>query len=664
MPLPLNRALPLVLVSLFALAVVALQGPVSAGKTSAFQEDPLFVTSSTVYDITDEGLVRVAIDVSVENHDPTTEDHDRPGEPFFFYDSVTLPALRGAGSVTAISDGETLNVNLDESGRGVAIGVTVQFHERLFYQQTYDFTLNYELEEVREPSFLVTPFYVFLPAIAGGHEATVTVTMPASQGWETSLEAADCPGNGGVFTCAGDGTTHLAALAEVTRPDAVATTFFEAPLSETVLAVNLTYLVTEDDAARHLQELIIRGLPVLEELHGFPYDGPPVLNVAHGGRQLILGYEGLTECHPGEACNIVVSPVAYDITVLHELAHLWHHIYANRWLAEGFAEFMAQEAESLLPPDVVRGERPLRQPVAVDLPLDLWGEVTSVIGAADERMAIEAAGYEYSLRFIQVLRSELGLDTLQRVNRAIWESGRPADSRMFMDLIEEISGRNVDELFRTWVFPDSFWPVLEVRREARDRMDQLRMAARDYGMPEEQLSAVADLISDWRFDEALGLLDLAEANLETYVALESRLASLERRAQDTGLIFPSEMVAEAISAWDFDAAQRLMNDGELALELYARAHERVNEPRSLWQQFGLLGRSPDRDLAAAASAFAAGDFLAAMEHSDRAIDAISGASGAALFRLLVVVVIMAVISGVAALAMWLSHVSRRRLAEE
>ena len=62
------------------------------------------------------------------------------------------------------------------------------------------------------------------------------------------------------------------------------------------------------------------------------------------------------------------------------------------------------------------------------------------------------------------------MQALQAVNRNIATSGKPADSRRFMDLMEEATGKNMDNLFLVWVFPDSYGQVLADRREARDRL--------------------------------------------------------------------------------------------------------------------------------------------------------------------------------------------------
>ena len=118
----------------------------------------------------------------------------------------------------------------------------VAFDERIFFGETYDLHLVYELADVRVPSLLVSPTYVYLPVIAGGDEATVTVSHPSGDGWSVSLEAAECAQDGVTFLCSGEDSGFLAAILEVSRPDAVASLPFEIALREKTVSVDLQVL--------------------------------------------------------------------------------------------------------------------------------------------------------------------------------------------------------------------------------------------------------------------------------------------------------------------------------------------------------------------------------------------------------------------------------------
>src|SRR3990170_5610117 len=332
--------LPAIALGLALLALSISPGPRAATAAG------LVVTSDVAYDIRpDEGPVRVSWQVLVDNQDPQTV--QQQSGTIFFYDSLSLPVLRGADNLTARAGGASLPVSL-ATGDGPIAGADVSFDRRLFFGDTYSFTLDYDIPSARDDSLLVTRYYVFLPAFSFGQESTVSVTTPSDSAWEVNLEPGDC-GDGPVFACQASPAEEvtLAALVEVSRPDAAVTVPVASPLDG--VEINLTYFKEEEEWARHLRDLVIASLPVMEQLYGFPYAGPPAISIAERGRQIILGYEGLTSCDES-ACDIAVSPVTDVATALHELAHLWSDIYDKRWLAEGFANLVALKTAAILGP--------------------------------------------------------------------------------------------------------------------------------------------------------------------------------------------------------------------------------------------------------------------------------------------------------------------------
>jgi len=647
----LRRLLPaLALATVLAFLTLPLSPPTSHASQL------LIVTSDVSYDIRpDTGPVHVSWQVRVDNQDPETV--EREFGTIYFYDSLTLPVLSGSANLSARSGPATLPVSLDTSSDGPLVTATVSFDRMLFFGDTYSFSLDYDLPSAREDSLLVTPYYVFLPAVSLGDQSTVSISTPSDQAWEASLEPVDCTGPGPTFTCPASSPDqlHLAAFAEVSRPDAAVTIPIAAPLSG--VDVTLTYFQGEDAWAQHLQELVTAALPLLEELYGFPYQGPSVINIAERGGQIALGYEGRTSCDVA-SCDIAISPIADDITALHEMAHLWSDIYDNRWLAEGFAELIAYKAAQRLGPGLVQGSTDPSPPTTLDLRLDEWDDVTYVIDATPEQEANEEAGYDRSFRFLRLLEDTVGLDVLQRTNADLTQDAAPADSRRFLDVLEDASGQNLDRPFLQWVFPDSFAPVLEQRRQARDRLSALTAAVQAEGLDPSPPEAIQADVTAWRFDEALTALDDAEADLQLYLAQKGRLASLREAVQTAGLPFP-RTIDEAITAWQFSSLEQTLNDAEAALAAYSRAREKVDQPRNPWQRFGLWGRDPEAPLSRAATAFATGDFLDTIAYSDDAYEMIDGAGTAALTRLLIPLAVLAALAAVLAAALWLWRRRRR-----
>ena len=649
--------LPL-LAALAALAVLLAVHP--APGVEAQTAELVTLTSNVQYDVksVNDG-VHVAWDATVTNNDPASTFHNGSG---FYYFAYPLPVLAGASNILAHdTGGNSLDITLADSGSPIVQTATVNFARGIFYGETYGFTLTYDLVNTRSQSIIVSPFYAYVPVVSAGDPSVVTVNLPGGDPWSTSLNGNVCARAGSTFTCTGSQGPYITAVAEASQPGRVASTTFDVPLTNETLNVKLTYFQGEEATAQHQQALVTAALPVIEQTFGFNFGGPSALNVSQGGQQLVLGYEGLTGCD-SDSCDVVVSPVASDDTVIHELSHLWTTIYSKRWLEEGFAQLSAETVAPQLPAGIVSGEAPRRTPSTIAFDLDAWGATSSLIGADPQQVALEDAGYDYSLRFLETLRDSFGVQALQAVNRNIATSGKPADSQRFMDLLEAATGENTDDLFLTWVFPDSYSQVLAGRREARDRIDDLRGRLTSEGLPTDLLTPIQANIDAWQFDQALSALDAADEGLGTYKELLPQLNALESAAEDAGLTVP-DSINDALINFDFDSAQTGLASAQDAVSAYTEAGAKVHEPRSLWTKFGLLGSSPGGSLDDARESFANGDFETSQAQAQHAKALIEGASSVAFKRLMIVAGFMAVLALAVGIAIAVGRLRERGLAE-
>lgn len=648
---------------LLALAIVAAAALLRSHADATQDPDLVHMVSDVTYDLrTDDGPVKVTWQIRIENNDPATAPEGNGGS-LVFYTDIAIPVLNGAENISALdSGGDDLDVAVDDSSGASVVTARIDFAERLFYEGTYELGVQYEIPPIREQSVLVTLSYIFLPLVASGDQATVTLIPPNGDDWDTVLEAQDCAGDGFTFACAGSEDAYIVATAESSRPSAVASLPMQAELQDRTLDIELTYFQGEESAANHLRELIPAALPVIEDLFGFPYDGPTDITIAQGGRQAILGYEGITQCF-SDSCEIIVSPVADDITVIHELTHLWTDIYDERWLAEGFAELYALEAAEQLPSQLVQNQRLPRLSPAVDLQLDEWGDVVSVLEAAEDQIAVENAGYDISLRFLETLRLEVGNSVLRDVNIAIAAGNIAADSRMFMDLVEDTSGRNVDLLFRDWVFAEGEGPLLDLRREARDRLAELEARVLTEGLPTGATAGIREDILVWDFVDALSKLNTVEADVANYNDLSEQLGQMTGEASSIGLTIPPG-IAESLENWEFGDVRLALADARDAMDAFRSARASVNASRSLWQRFGLLGSDPDSQIDEARGHFAAARFQASIDSARAAESTIGDASTVALRRVLIVSGIFAIFGLIVLAAVWASHLRERGLADQ
>jgi hypothetical protein len=590
------RRLGLLVAALVLLARIA--GPADrSAEARPVTDELLRVTGHITYDVRpDAGPVNVSWQVNLENNDPETA--FREVGFVYFYEAVTLPVLRGASSVRASGPGGgSLTVNVQDPGEGPIVVVEVNLDRNLYYGQSYSFTLSYQLPEARSDFLLITPFYVFLPAITAGDSSTVTITMPDNSAWDVTLETAECSQSGsGEYQCGASEDIQVAALVEVSRPDALKSSESAVALSESELSLTIRYFPGEETWAFHIQELATAALPVMEDIFGIPYQGPTDLEISERGRQDIAGYEGTFGCVV-IICHIGISPMADDRVAVHEFAHLWTGVFDRRWLAEGLAEFTASRTLHLLGPlpsisEIIPPEH------EVDLQLDEWEPIGILIGASDEEQTLEVTGYLKSLRFFELLDKTVGLDALRAANAAAAIRGNGVDSRAYLDILEEAGGVRLDALFLEWVFPSSFEPILEQRRRVSDR-----------------------------------------------------LAKLDEAAGSAGLNLP-ESIENAVADWRFESANRTMEEAEAAIAAHTAARDKVDRPRSLWQKIGLLGSDSEGALADAVAAFAAGDFQDVIESSEDAQGMIDGAGTAALMRLLIALGILAAIVTLGAGGIW------------
>jgi hypothetical protein len=647
--------------TLFALALLSLV--IAYPSPAAAEDDVVHVFSRVSYDARpDQGPVRVAWDVSFKNNDPQTSPPGSSGE-VFFYENVTVPMLRGATAIAAVSSsGVPLDVALTEEGSGPTVSATISFDDHVFLGQSYDFRLTYELSEVRVPSLLVTPTYVYLPLVAGGDRAEVTVNYPSGRDWNVSLEEAECGKEGAGFACSGQDSGFLAALLEISRPDAISSIPFEVPLEERVVSVRLRYFIGEEAAANRLRQLATAALPIIEKEYGFPYRGQDRVTISQGGRQTILGYEGLTSCDPEGECVVTVSPAADDLTFVHELAHLWSGAYGRRWMSEGFAQIIAEKAAAALPPDLVRTRPAPREPSSSEIALDNWGSVSSLIGADEAERDRENAGYDRSVQFLNELSEVVGTDALQQANAALAATDSPASSERFLDTLEDVSGKRLDGLFAERVFPKSYEQTLWFRRQVRDRLATLYQAAADRRLSTKVPDEVRPTVDGWQFMAAFDALDEADRKLGEHDVLKRALELLGQRAEAEGLK-PPPRIDDRLHDWDFVGVRLGTREAARAIDAYRDASANIDSSRSVWEQFGLVGKSPRAELEEAAAAFANGDFDESTELSAEARSTVDNASDSAFRRLLLLGLIGFLIAGAIWSVVWFAGRYEQELAE-
>jgi hypothetical protein len=404
------------------------------------------------------------------------------------------------------------------------------------------------------------------------------------------------------------------------------------------------FLPGEEAWADHVTAFAPQAIPVLEQVIGAPYPGPPALRITQRSGAEIYGAAGVAACGDG-LCGIAVDPASDDRVLLHEIAHVWTYAFRNRWLAEGTADFAAIEAAARLGIRVRDG--PIRDFSPPIYSLDHWGNPVNFDTSDAETLAREYEGYDRATRLVQIFR-ERNEAALHNAFAALVDDPQVSvESEHFMDAFEDAGAGNMDDLFRDWVFAEDMHPAIAERRAARDGLAALRtrIASQTPELTPNAPGLIGQQIGQWQFAEASQALAVANAGMDAYVPLRDRLNAFRTVAEQAGLPYPVNF-EQAKASLDFAPVAASIDQGDQAVSAYIAARDKLLAKRSLSQEIGLFGKDPDSELKQARDAFASGLFEESINSSHAAEATLADASQDATRNLLVgAAVLLALIVG-------------------
>jgi hypothetical protein len=400
--------------------------------------------------------------------------------------------------------------------------------------------------------------------------------------------------------------------------------------------------------------LIRSSLPLLAREIGLPYQpSSPVVAVEEALPRSIDGYAATYLPADG---RMQIAYTADDTVAIHELAHLWFDgsLFADRWIADGFSIFYGNRvarALKLKPRD--ESITPALQAAAI--PLNTWtggGSATSSTGSTGSTDLADRYGRAAAVTLAGRLYSLVGSDGLQAVWRAA--SGReaayqpkgqvglsqvsdgPPDWRGFLDLIAERTGIDATGLWLGLVVAPDQQALLTTRTATRSRYQALLDRAGDWTLP----PGVLDALNAWQFGTAGDLL----AGLGQLLDQRDSIAAAATAA---GLTPPVSLQTAFQQGGRATGVTEASNELQVIQAINAAASAEPSAP-SLVDQVGLIGTDPGASLDAAATAFAAGDMVAAREQALAADDAWSQAEDVGGFRIriaLASLLVLAVVLG-------------------
>jgi hypothetical protein len=608
-----------VLAALLALGSLAAAGPAPQVVRAATPD--LTIVSAARYDVQPaQKRVRVTVDLTLTNRlrDTTTKR--------YFFDHAFLAVMPGAS-----------NYDLSWAGSGrPTVGVArrtasytllrLNLARDLSAGRSARYRLSFDLRDpggkptrdLRIGDTLVSfPVWAFASDDTSG--SSVTVVFP--KGYQVAVEAGRIPSP----TLSSDGRTvfNSGILAKPLdffaylvgdRPGA----YRETSVAATVVGrdVSVTVRAWSDDSAwaQRIRRVLGVGLPALGQRIGLEwpdYDKPLVVTEAVS--RSTGGYAGIFDPSAGE---VAIAYYADDFVVLHEAAHTWFNgsLLADRWSNEAFAsyygELAAADAKIKITADKLTDALKKSR-----IPLNDWGDVGT----------LDVAQEDYAYAAGLVLAREIGKRAGERGLRSVWADaadrisayqptgggeeivGGPVDWRALLDLLEEHTGKSFDDLWRTWVARPEDVVLLDARTKARARYAEFVKAVAGWHVP----LSIRDAMRAWRFDEGTALMESATDVLDLR-------ARVETAAADAGLTAPVAL-REAFEDDDgFDDAVAEGGAELQAIDHYTTAVGHRPAGSTPLMQLGLVGQTPETDLALARDAFSRGDLAASAEAADEA----------------------------------------------
>ncbi|MFL5679060.1 MAG: hypothetical protein ACJ77B_00495 [Chloroflexota bacterium] len=660
----LRHTVAALLALLVATGLVA--APPLARETRAATPD-LTLVGDARYDVDPEHRrVHVTVDLVATNrlHDTATKR--------YYFDRAFLPVLPG-----------TTGFRLSSSSGGGSVTVTrrrtdysllqLNFGQRIFSGTSARFQLRFALpdaggaatRDVRiGPSLVSFPAWAYAtPSTSGG---SVTVSFPT--GYTIDIASGSLPKptttGGRVVYRSGTLTNPLEFFAffVADKPGSYAETKTSAKVNGTTAPLAIRAWPDDPEWGKRVSALFRRGLPVIGQLVGLPWSRPQGLVVQEGVSRTTGGYAGLFDPREG---RVEVAYYADDFVILHEASHAWFNgaLLADRWANEAFASYYALAAAGKLDEKVTSPKLndTLRKS---KIQLNAWGAV------GREASATEDYAYAASLTLATELAKRAGQDGLRDVWSAAANAVAPyqppaaaagaaatapekasgvPDWRGLLDLLEDKTGKKYDDLWREWVVKDTEKPLLDARRAALDDYAAVIAETGTWQLPR----VVRDDLRAWQFDDAKALLAEARQVLD-------RRAGLEHDAAAAGVKLPATLETAFETGTSFAAATAAADAEAAAIRTLDAATAAKPHDIGPVAQIGLIGATPEADLAAARSSFESGDLLASAQRAAAAKSAWSGAEDLGRNRILGVAGLSLLALLALALAFSLSRARRSR----
>jgi hypothetical protein len=622
-----------------ALVLLAISPAALPGRVALAADRGLVVVAQTRYTaLPEERRIHVTIDAVATSYTP-----NQPGT-LAYYADVNFAVQAGATNVVASSGGHSLQVALD-AGDPDFLEVTVAFPNGIYFEESTAYRVAFDLPDpggAPDRNFRISPSIVAFPVWAFGsiHEAggSVTVVLPAGfrPSWTGEDLAVSAGPNGEIVLSSTSLPDPFAFFAYLSadRPGAFTDNKLTIDVGGKSAPLNVRAWQDDPDWGTTMTGLMTDGLPALQRLIGLPYPAAGTLVVEEAATSRLGDYAGIYNSLTG------MIRVRYDAdayVALHEAAHIWFNadLFRDRWIGEAWAEFYGvQSAQAIgatghafdLTDDLLPNK----------IPLNDWGEIGAV------EIGVEEYAYAATYHLATLIYTRTNMAGLQAVwkgandGEMAYQPANPGETpqtgvdfhlegwQQLLDLLEERTGTNFDDLWTEWV----------VNPEEQQKMDARDLARRHYASVVDDAGAW-NLPTDLR--QAMGAWDFetAQADMERAGAVLDKRDGIAADAAALNLTPPAELQALFEQKGGLTAAGA---EADLQIEAVAEiasATEQLDKEESFLESIGLLGSDPEAELAAARDDFEADKLGEAAASAQRALETRLGAESAGQTRALV-----------------------------
>jgi hypothetical protein len=599
---------------LSVLLAIVLAGVIGVGGAVPAAANPdLRIEADVTYELQPEDeRVRVSVDVRLTNLRP-----DR-GLTYYYFDQIGFPVPSEATNVQAQRvGGATLSTSMERLDDPLWSGLNVRLSPVLRYGSPQRIQLRYDLPSLPPRSdgwTRASPAYTLFPVYPVGdpQHASITVIVPDVfddvhvGGSEMKLSRAD-------------GEMRYAATT-IDSEDwwAVVSARNDSLLEEREFRagdhrVRLRFWPGDDEWADFVEDIVIEGIPVLEELIGLPWpNSDDELEIIESSAPHAYGYGGWYDHAENQ---IEVGDELDALLVMHELSHAWFNgeTIADLWLREGLAELYAYQ--SVVAMDGYEPDRkPERSSAKETVPLAAWTQ------RVFDHNELDHYGYAMSWWVFNELYDDVGQEGMSEVLAAVFDRQIPyaaggeredtvgdIDWMRMLDLLDEIGGsEHAVDLYEELVVAADDLVLLEERIEARDAYSTLVASAGGWDAPLELRRAM----TIWRFDRVEELVASSEQVLTHRDEILAGLAplgvadlpALESAYQSETRIVDSLGIAEEYLD---------------VVGVIVEAQERPDGPLGLFAQLGMLAAGSEGELVTAAEHLSEGEIAEAALISDQ-----------------------------------------------